>query len=369
MKILNANPGRMRPEESIAVKEAISKVIQKGIFVGGEFLDKFEENFAMFHGNNFHCVGVGNGLDALIIALETLELPPNSKVLVPSNDGGFAALAVQTVGLFAIPLDVSPTTGLVDFEDLERSWQEEVSALIITHLHGFVVEARKFKNWCAEKNIFLIEDCSQAHGANDGVTKVGATGDISTYSFYPTKNLGALGDGGALVTCNPTIAKKARQLRSYGWEDKYQVKIKKGRNSRLDSLQAAILSSKLPFLHENNEARRRIINRYNEEIRGAKFLGSPQIYTVGHHAVLLSNHRDNLSAELAKNGIITQIHYPYLIQEMPGLSKIAKRETPYAKFLAARKLSLPCFPSINESEISKIIEHVNKTLKKYSTYI
>lgn len=365
IRVPASSPGRMQAEEKLAVEQAIAKVMKRGVFIGGEFVREFEEVFANYHGAGFECVSVGNGEDALTIALLALDLKPSSKVLVPANDGGFAALAVQNSGHYSIPVESDYSSGLINFDDLDSAWSDGVSALIVTHLHGAMVETQRFKNWCESKRMILIEDCSQAHGARKGESRVGTAGHIATYSFYPTKNLGALGDGGAILTRESHLAKRARHLSNYGWQERYDINFSNGKNSRLDSMQAAILSAKLPFLEANNEARIKVLNLYRRELKSLRFLGTEDSATVAHHAVFVSEGRNQIAEYLESQGITVQIHYPKLIQEMKGIKKIHRRETRSAKNLTRDQLSLPCFPTLENEEISRVIQATKEAQEKF----
>ena len=282
LRVPVAAPGRMDPEESQAVRAALDRAIAAGTFVGGHFVDAFEEQFAAEVLPGSRCVAVGNGQDALTLALQALDLPPGSRVLVPSNDGGFAANSVQALGLQPSQMDCAED-GLVGLDQVLEAWSPQVSAVVVTHLHGLVVDTGAIQRWCHERGIRVLEDCSQAHGAPG----IGAGADASIFSFYPTKNLGALGDGGAVVTAEADVATRVRRLRHYGWGAKYRVETQGGRNSRLDSIQAAVLSARLPFLPGNNHLRRAVVSRYERCLPGRSFLTRADDSFVAHHAVLV----------------------------------------------------------------------------------
>jgi len=339
----------MPAEELDAVKTAIAAVVSSGTYVGGDVVTTFEEEFARIVGAGTYSVSVASGLDALILALSALELPRASAVLVPPNDAGFAALAVQSVGLVAVQMDVSKE-GLVDVDLVEAHATRDVSAVIATHLHGLAVDLSAVSGWCRSRGVRLIEDCAQAHGARG----VGRHGDAATFSFYPTKNLGAFGDGGAVVTRNEHLAGRIRALREYGWGDRYSVRHPDGRNSRLDTLQAAILLARLPFLERNNLARREVVGCYRRAVPNVRFLARDDASFVAHHAVVVDPDRERLIARLCEAGIGHAVHYPTLVSEMPGISLGRGPEARAASQMRDHIVSLPCFPGITEPEVAAV---------------
>jgi dTDP-4-amino-4,6-dideoxygalactose transaminase len=339
----------MPAAEMDAVSVAVSAVVSSGTYVGGDVVSRFEVEFARAVGPARYCVSVASGLDALILALSGLGLPHQSSVLVPPNDAGFAALAVQSVGLVPVLMDVSEE-GLATAELITASATPDVSALIVTHLHGLAADLSGVGEWCRERGVRLVEDCAQAHGAQG----VGLLGDVATFSFYPTKNLGALGDGGAVVTADPNLAKRLRSLREYGWGDRFSVQIRDGRNSRLDAVQAAVLLARLPYLEGNNSTRRDVVARYQEAAPNVRFLARDDSSFVAHHAVVVDPTRDGLMARLQRAGIGHAVHYPALVSEMPGISLGGTADTPTARRLRDQLISLPCFPGITDHEVDAV---------------
>ena len=344
-----AAPGRMPAEEMQAVSAAVSAVVASGTYVGGDVVSTFELEFARAVGPDRYCVSVASGLDALILALCALDLPRGSAVLVPPNDAGFAALAVQSVGLVPVLMDVS-AEGLATAELIDASATPDVSALIVTHLHGLAADLSGVGEWCRERGVRLVEDCAQAHGAQG----VGLLGDAATFSFYPTKNLGALGDGGAVVTADPNLAKQVLSLREYGWGERFSVQIRDGRNSRLDAVQAAVLLARLPYLEGNNSTRRDVVARYQEAAPNVRFLAREDSSFVAHHAVVADPARDGLMTQLRRARIGHAVHYPALVSEMPGISLGRASDTPTARRLRDQLISLPCFPGITEREVDEV---------------
>ena len=346
-----AAPGRMPPAELLAVREAVSAVVDSGSYVGGDVVSKFELEFARTVGPGRHCVSVASGLDALILALLALDLPRGSTVLVPPNDAGFAALAVQSVGLMPVLTDVSEE-GLATADLVAAHATPDLSALIITHLHGLAADLSGISGWCRERGVRLVEDCAQAHGARG----IGLLGDAATFSFYPTKNLGALGDGGAVVTADPRLAEQVCALREYGWGDRFVVQHAHGRNSRLDALQAAVLSARLPYLERNNATRREVVTRYRVAAPDVRFLARDDTSFVAHHAVVVDPARDQLSTHLHRAGIGHAVHYPTLVSDMTGITLAGASSTPVARRQRDHLISLPCFPGITEREVDEVSE-------------
>ena len=352
-----ADPLRLDAAESAAITEAVTGVLRAGPLVLGPHVDRFEQEFGSFLGGSeaVEVVGVGSGFDALVIALGGLELPEGSTVLVPANDAGFAAGAMRAAGLVPVPVDCDPVSQLVPLAALEEARTPETRAVVVTHLHGVPADVAPILAWCREHGLRLVEDAAQAHGAWVGHHRAGTLGDVATFSFYPTKNLGALGDGGAIVTRDRALAARARRLREYGWGERFRVEARGGRNSRLDALQAAVLTARLPFLDDNNARRRCVAARYREALAGtgAVVVGDGP-GAVAHHAVVIHAERDRLVDALTRGGIGTSIHYPWLVTEMPGLELPA---VPLRGADAGRrhKVSLPCFPTLRDDEVERVV--------------
>lgn len=348
MRIPVAAPTRLHADEAAAVQQAAARVIRGSDWVGGDPVRRFEAEFAAYVGAlDDSVVGVGNGTDALVVALTALDLPDGAGVLVAADEGGYAATAARLAGLVPVAIDSGPEGPTVDMA--EAGLTATVGAMVVTHLHGNAVPVGDLDRWRRAHGLRLVEDCAQAHGLHVDGRHVGATGDAATFSFYPTKNLGAVGDGGAVWFADPAAAERARALRQYGWGARYRVERAHGRNSRLDPIQAAILSARLPFLAGRNARRRSIAARYSER---AELLGDRSA-TVAHHAVVLSDRRDSLTAGLAERGVGTAVHYPWLVTEMPGLD-VRPTATPCAEARRERILSLPCFPEMTDAEVDAV---------------
>jgi dTDP-3-amino-2,3,6-trideoxy-4-keto-D-glucose/dTDP-3-amino-3,4,6-trideoxy-alpha-D-glucose/dTDP-2,6-dideoxy-D-kanosamine transaminase len=268
---------------------------------------------------------------------------------VSADEGAYAATAARMAGLVPVVMDLDPGSRTATASTAERARRPHVQALVVTHLHGDAVPLDGLDAWRREHGLALVEDCAQAHGLRVDGRHVGSTGDAATYSFYPTKNLGAVGDGGAVLFEDTEVAERARALRQYGWGARYRVEHARGRNSRLDPIQAAILSARLPHLDRRNERRRAIAARYAAH---ADLLADPAT-TVAHHVVVLSDERDALAAALAARGVETAVHYPWLVTEMPGLG-VAPASTPSAAARRDRMLSVPCFPEMTDAEVEAV---------------
>jgi dTDP-4-amino-4,6-dideoxygalactose transaminase len=359
-----ADPLRLDPDEAAAVRAVLDAVLAGGSLVLGPRVEAFEDAFARFlapAGRRPTVVGVGNGTDALTIALTALDVPAGSDVLVPVNDGGFAATAARGTGLVPVGVDADEVTQLVDVARLEEAVTTDVRAVVVTHLHGQAVDMPPIVAWCRERGLLVVEDAAQAHGASCGAARVGTLADAASFSFYPTKNLAALGDGGAVVFADDSVADRARRLRQYGWGERFRAELPQGRNSRLDALQAGVLSVRLEHLDANNVRRRAIVARYRAALSGsdAVVLGDAP-GSVAHHAVVVHRDRDRLASVLDEHRVATSVHYPWLATEMPGL-EMEPADTPGADRGRRHKLSLPCFPTLTDDEI----ERVSSALRKW----
>lgn len=348
-----ATPTRWDAAERAAVTRAIARVVDDGPWIGGSEVVRFEEEFAAYLGGG-SVVGCGNGTDALVLAVTGLELPVGGGVLVPANDGGYAATAVRIAGLTPIPMDLDATTLAPSAQTAAdaAAGRSDVVAIVATHLHGDPLDLTSLDAWRRDRGIRLIEDCAQAHGARRDGRHVGLTGDAGAFSFYPTKNLGALGDAGAVVFADAEAARHARSLAQYGWDDDRAIVLARGRNSRLDPVQAAALRARLPFLDERNERRRAVLARYRARAPHLTFLGDAQD-GVAHHAVVRTTARDELAQHLAERGVRTAVHYRRVLGDMPGLD-LPDIPTPVARQLADEILSVPCTPELSEHEISRV---------------
>ena len=294
------------------IDEAISKVLESTAFIGGNVVTMFEDAFAAYQGAT-NCVGVGNGTDALEIAIEALDLAPDSEVIVPANSFVASSEAVTRQGLTPVFCDVSESDYLADFDDVERKISSKTSALMVVHLYGQPCHMTRAVELAERFSLRLIEDCAQAHGAEFEGQRVGSFGDIGTFSFYPGKNLGAYGDGGAIVTNDNAIAKRCRMIANHGRAQKYSHEFE-GRNSRLDAIQAAVLQVKLRHLDDWIERRQAVARIYEQELEGADAVSLPLVHGNRRHAfhlyVIRTPFREALREVLSAAEIQTGVHYP-----------------------------------------------------------
>ncbi len=337
--------------EGRALVDVVVGVAQNGPYVLGPEVEAFEREFATYLGVQ-HVIGVGNGTDALEIALRTLGVGPGDEVVVASNAGGYSTFAVIAIGAIPVFADVN-THGLVDGDTIAAQRTTRTKAVIVTHLYGQPADAAAIRA-SLPADVFMIEDCAQSHGARSGQAMTGSIGDIATFSFYPTKNLGCIGDGGALACNDNQLGARIRQLRTYGWSAKYNVDIPFGRNSRLDPIQATVLRLRLKDLDRRNTRRLSIIHRYMEvfpDILGAVIPGS-----VGHLCVLKVADRASAAAMFAEHGIGTDVHYPICDHQQNAWRYLARSPLPTAERLAGHILTVPSFPELTDAEVEKISE-------------
>jgi aminotransferase EvaB len=356
------DPVRQTTRLGGAVEEAIARVIGSGWFILGPENEAFETAFAEYCGVG-HCVGVANGTDALEIALRAVGCAPGDEVVTVANAGMYATAATISVGATPVFVDIDPDTLLVSPEAAIAAIGPKTRAVVVTHLYGLLADIGPIV--CAARSVgaAVIEDCAQAHGASRDGRMAGSFGDIATFSFYPTKNLGAVGDAGALVTDDEVLAARARSLRQYGWESKYHATVPGGRNSRLDEMQAAVLLAKLPHLDAWNEQRRTIVSRYREASAGTLLTMHhiPASDFVAHLAVGTHPDRRAFCERMAAAGVATAFHFPIPDHLQPALRGVAWRSTglTVTEKAAAAVVSLPCFPEMTEDEVA----HVGRALE------
>lgn len=339
-----------------------AEVIGSGYYVLGPGVDGFERAFAAWCGLA-EVVGVANGTDALELALKAVEVGPGDRVVVAPNAAMYGSSAVLACGAEPLFADVD-VEGLMTLETLRAAVVDggAPKAVIVTHLYGQLAAIDAIANWCASQGIAVVEDCAQAHGALRGSRRAGAFGDIAAFSFYPTKNLGALGDGGAVGTRRPELAARVRQLRQYGWSAKYTNALPGGRNSRLDELQARFLLAMLPMLDGWNARRRAIARRYIAGIRhpDIRLPASAGDDYVAHLFVVRTPHREALSAHLKASGVQTDVHYPIPDHRQPCFGgRHDDVVLPRAEREAREVLTLPCFPELEDAEVDAVIEACN----------
>jgi dTDP-4-amino-4,6-dideoxygalactose transaminase len=341
--------------------ECISRVIDSGWYVLGGEVDAFEKEFSSYCMVE-NCITVANGTEALELALRALEIAQNDEVVCVANAGAYSMTAILAIGAKPLFVDIDAKSLLLSIEHLQILVRQKPKAIIVTHLYGQVVSMDDVLSLANEYAIPVIEDCAQAHGAMLGGRRVGSMGALGCFSFYPTKNLGALGDGGAITTNDLELAKKIRLLRQYGWESKYKIGIQGGKNSRLDELQASVLRVKLPYLDESNLQRYRIVEKYIAGI-SHPLISLPSITEqnfVAHLFVVQTSRRDALRTHLMEKLIVTDIHYPVPDHWQPAyVSRFLDVSLPVTEIACREVLSLPCYPEMTEKEIQKVIDSVN----------
>ena len=339
---------------------SMTRVIDSGWFVLGAEGDAFEQEFAEFCGVE-HCVGLANGTDALELALKALDIQPGDRVATVANAGMYSTVAIISVGAVPIYIDIDPQTMLMSHEALHKILQGEVAAVIVTHLYGRMADMSAILKITDQLDIHVIEDCAQAHGALLNSRRAGAWGKIGCFSFYPTKNLGAFGDAGAITTNETQLANKLRRLRQYGWEEKYLSIEAGGRNSRLDEMQAAVLRVKLPHLVSWNKRRRQIAVEYQAGITHPLIIKPPppDESDVCHLFVLRTRFREELQVHLEERGIATDVHYPLPDYLQPSITEMfAGISLRHSEEACDQVLTIPCFPGMKAEEVTAVIQAI-----------
>lgn len=344
------------------INKSLARVLSSGWFVLGPEVGKFENQFAEYVGVE-ECVSLANGTDALELALRSLGVKANDEVATVANAGMYTTTALIAIGALPVFMDVDVKTCVTTLEECKRVIAKGVKAIVVTHLYGRAVpEIDAIAKYCAALGVPLVEDCAQAHGAKINGKMVGSFGDIACFSFYPTKNLGALGDGGAIVTNKVALAEKVKRLRQYGWAAKYEVVLSHSRNSRLDEMQAAILVDFLPLLDKWNARRREIACLY-EKLINHTAIQLPSFNNeeyVAHLYIIQTKNPLGLRTHLKANDVASEVHYPIPDYKQPVFEK--KFEDVYLKnteILAASILTLPCYPELTDEQVSHIAKAVN----------
>ena len=344
------------------LKNAMNRVFERSWYIGGEEDQVFEAAFAAYHGME-HAVGVGNGLDALMLSLKALGVGAGDEVIIPSDTYIATALAVTYVGADVVFAEPDIRTFNIDPENIEKVITPRTKAIMPVHLYGQAADMDPIMEIAKKHGLFVVEDCAQAHGATYKGRKAGTFGDAAGFSFYPGKNLGAFGDAGAVVTNRKDIADRVRALANYGSDRKYHH-IYQGYNSRLDEIQAAVLSAKLPHLDRMNENRRKTAARYLSGIRNP-LITLPFVredcVPVWHIFGIRTERRDELAAFLKERGIGTNIHYPTPMHLQDAYRDLGLKEgaLPVAEEISRTELSLPMYYGMTESEIDHVISALN----------
>jgi len=356
---LGAQYQAIKPE----IEHAIKSVIEESAFIGGKYVARFEQEFADYIEAD-HCVGVGNGTDALEIAIEALNMPAGSEVIVPANSFIASSEAVTRQGHKVIFADAESGSYTLSIEDVKKRLTPNTKAIMAVHLYGHPCDMDALIELANEHELYIIEDCAQSHGAEYKGKKVGSIGHIATFSFYPGKNLGAYGDGGAITTNDEALAKKCRMIANHGRIAKYDHEFE-GRNSRLDGLQAAILSVKLKYLTVWTNQRINVANSYTELLREQQGITLPvrkewakQVY---HLFVIRTDSRDELKEYLAEQGIQTGIHYPLSLPKLAAYDYAQQASEPmFANQVDSKLLSLPIGEHLSDEDIKNIVNAIKK---------
>jgi dTDP-4-amino-4,6-dideoxygalactose transaminase len=347
------------------IDEAIRRTLESGWYILGNEVESFEHEYAEYLGAR-HAIGVGNGTAALYLALRVCDVGPGDTVITVSHTAVATVAAIELTGANPLLVDVEPSSLAIAVKRLEEAIDElsgSIKAIVPVHLYGQPANITEIMRIATRHGIRVIEDCAQAHGAEWNGQKVGTFGDAAAFSFYPTKNLGALGDGGAVVTNDEALARRVRSLREYGWEQRYVSEVA-GVNSRLDELQAAILRVKLRHLDDENRRRANIAHKYSSALVDYPIVlpdALPNARHVYHQYVVRTPERDSLQAFLRQRGIGTGIHYPVPIHQQPAYAgrisiygSLAETES-----AAGEILSLPMFPELTEEQVDQVIEQIH----------
>ena len=349
--------------ESIQVEldEALSRVFARGSFILGTEVADFEKEFSIYCGVSY-AIGVASGTEALQLALMVCGVGENDEVIVPAHTAVATVSAVEAAGAHPVLVDIDLASYTLNPVLLSEAVTPRTRAIVPVHLYGCPADMSAIVRFAREKNLFIVEDCSQAHGALYDGRKVGSLGDIAAFSFYPTKNLGAFGDGGAVVTNHPELAEKVRLLRQYGWKEHY-ISSAKGINSRLDELQAAILRVKLKHLDEWNLRRRQFANLYYELLANTDLVlpaRHENLSHVFHQFVVRHPQRDTLREYLKARGIQTLIHYPMPIHLQPAYIELGYSlgSLPNVEVASREVVSLPLYPELTEEQVRWVCKNV-----------
>ena len=357
-----ADPRRNVETQRGELDEAVARVLSAGRYILGPEHDAFEAELTAYLGAR-HCLGVASGTDALELALLAVGCRPGDEIVTAANAGFYASAAALSAGLRVRYADVDETTLALSAASVEAALTPATRAVVVTHLYGLLAEVEAIVALCRGRGVAVVEDCAQAAGARRGGRAAGTFGDAGTFSFYPTKNLAALGDGGAIVTGRDDVAESVRRLRQYGWEGKYRVAAPHGRNSRLDELQAAVLRVRLPRLDAWNERRRAIASRYRAALPGGtgRLVGGVGDEYVAHLAVALVEDREGVRARLQEAGIGTDVHYPVPDHRQAVWGgAMASVRLPVTERACERVLTLPCFPELADNEVDRVCESLHE---------
>ena len=370
VSVAQTDPGASYRKHRPAIQKAIRKILESGWYILGNEVEAFEKEFGSFLGSG-PAVGVANGTDALVLALKGLDRKPGSGVITVAHTATATVAAIELAGGIPVFTDIDPRWMVMEpqrLADTIRQYRKgrnsPLHAVVVVHLYGQPADMEGIRAVCQKEGLLLVEDCAQSAGASWAGCMTGTWGDAASFSFYPTKNLGALGDGGAVVAADLAVAKKIRMLREYGWSQRNMSRFA-GMNSRLDELQAAILRVKLKALAKENNRRRELATLYRKGIRNPG-IRLPEERKAGHHVyhlfALRSPARNRLRSFLKVRGIGTNIHYPFPIHRMPGYRGrdwVPSAGLPETEKAAREVLSLPLYPELPLSAVAKVLKAAN----------
>ena len=358
--ILCSNPKAQYLSHEQEISKAIANVLNTGMYILGAEVRSFEEEFARYIGVAYG-IGVGSGTDALHLALRACGITQGDEVITVSHTAVATVAAIQLCGATPVFADIRPDTFTISVNSLESMVTPRTKAVIPVHLYGHAADMDEILDLADAKGLFVIEDCAQAHGAMYNNEKLGSFGHLGCFSFYPTKNLGAFGDGGAVVTSDPILADKVRHLREYGWKEKF-ISHMPGFNSRLDEIQAAILRVKLGYLDQDNEKRQKIASEYIARLQETDLIlpvtAQENIRHVFHQFVVRTPDRDALLNHLKENEIGSGIHYPIPVHLQPAY-RGGVQSLPETEKVCRQILSLPIYPELGD-KIHEVIEAIHQ---------
>lgn len=361
--------------ENLLVREALDaawhRVLDAGRYILGLEVEAFESEFAAYIGDQYG-VGVANGTEAIEIALRALGVGPGDEVVTVSHTAVATATAIRRAGAEPVFVDIDPETFTMDPGRLQVAITDRTKAIVPVHLYGQAADLAPIMELAGDLQVPVVEDCAQSHGASYRGKKAGSFGALAAFSFYPTKNLGAIGDGGIVTTPSPDLAERCRLLREYGWTQRY-VSTRDGWNSRLDELQAAILRAKLPYLDERNASRARLASRYSELLADTDLVlpaPGPDRDHVYHLYVVRASHRDQLQAQLIDSGIGCGIHYPVPVHQQAAFAArpdAHQHPLEHTERAAAEILTLPLHPAMTLDTVDEVANRVRQLIASQVT--
>lgn len=364
--ILASNPGAQYQSHREEIFQALSRVLDGGHYVHGREVESFERAFAQYCGGD-HGIGVNSGTDALILALRALDIGPGDEVISVSHTALATVAAIIACGATPVLVDVDPVYYTMDPECLRHAVTPKTKAIVPVHLYGQCADMDAIMAVAREHRLLVIEDCAQAAGAVYHEKRVGSIGDVGCFSFYPTKNLGAIGDGGMVVTRNPDLAQRVRRLRQYGWNEN-RATDEPGVNSRLDEMQAAILNVKLKYLDADNDKRRELSQLYTKLLADNALVlpvARPETSHVYHLYVLACDHRDEVKKRMASHQVQVAVHYPVPAHRHGGYDRLVACGAgglPVTERLVDRILTLPLYPELTGEQVAQIAGELKRSL-------